>query len=200
MSCFGSEIHISRNLLYILYSNTIQISTLCLLSSRPDFTVHTNTIVNYEISQYYPPLLFTHFQTRLHCTYKIWLFITKSFNIILHICLLISKLSDFTVHTNMFVHYEILQYYPPHLFTHIKNNVNHTDKKKKKLLGPCTFAIYYLLCIMMYKCKMITVLFANNISIMFKINNYTSGWKCCVFVDKVKDVKFLTYCSSNIIF
>ena len=48
--------------------------------------------------------------------YQICSFIAKSFNIIIHFCSLSSRLSDFTVYTNMFVHYEILQYYPPHMF------------------------------------------------------------------------------------
>ena len=130
-----------------------------LISRLSDFTVHTNMLVNYEIIYYYPPHLFIYFQTiRLHCTYKydrslqnpsilsstsvyslpdyhtslyiqICSFITKSFNIMLHICLLTSRLSDFTVHTNMFVHYEILQYYRPYLFNlfHISYFIVHTN-------------------------------------------------------------------------
>ena len=123
--------------------------------------------VHYEILQYHPPHLFTHFQTiRLHCTYKynrslrnpsilsstsvyslpdyqtslniqICSFITKSCNIIIHIYVLTSRLSDFIIHINMFVHYEIIQYYPPHLFTHFQTIKLHcTYKYDRSLRNP----------------------------------------------------------------
>ena len=62
------------------------------------------------------------------------MFIVKSFNIIIHVCLLSSRLSNFTVHTHMFVHYEILQYYHPHMFTLFQTIRLHCIYKYVRLL------------------------------------------------------------------
>ena len=68
--------------------------------------------VYYEILQYYPQHLFTLFQTiRLHCIYKYVCSLSNSSILLFTICLLSSRLSNFTVYTNIFADYQIIQYY-----------------------------------------------------------------------------------------
>ena len=128
-----------------------------------NFTIHFISIYNASFFHTLFTLLLT---IKLHCTYKyvrslrnpsilslifvyslpdqhtslytqIYSFIMKSFNIIIYICLLSSRLSDFTIHTNMFVHYKILQYYPLHLFTLFQTIRLHcTYKYVHSLLNP----------------------------------------------------------------
>ena len=44
------------------------------------------------------------------------------------LCLLFLRLSYFTVHPNMFAHYQILQYHPPYMFTLYQTTRLHTPK------------------------------------------------------------------------
>ena len=78
--------------------------------------------------------LFFPYQTSLYI--QICSSITKFFNIILFICLLSSSLSNFTVHTNMFVHYKILQYYPLHFTLFQTIRLHCTYKYVRSLQNP----------------------------------------------------------------